>query len=173
MATHPPLRALVRVGAALAATLAFGCATSARIELERVRGAYSTHFDGIPDSAAICAVIHNRGPAAVDWVRLRLRAESEWEGIHSRTKSYWLVEERIEPGASLVVQLDSPPIANSVALEITGRGTGTARRGGRPVERADGCSEGWLADRIDRDAVARGAPDVAYVAIETGTSAGR
>ena len=45
------------------------CATGA-VRLERYRGAYSTHFEGIPDQAEICAVLRNRSARPVEASRV-------------------------------------------------------------------------------------------------------
>jgi len=55
------LMRLATLCAALALVLVSGCA-STPLHVERYRGAYSTHFEGIPDRAEACAVVRNAGP---------------------------------------------------------------------------------------------------------------
>ena len=63
-----------RIAPLMAFLAASACATPAPVTLDLYRGVYSTHFDGVPDRAELCALLTNRASHSVDWVTLRLRA---------------------------------------------------------------------------------------------------
>jgi hypothetical protein len=89
------------------------CATGA-VRLERYRGAYSTHFEGIPDQAEICAVVRNLGTRPIEWVELRLISTSQLAEAPSTWKSTWVHRGRIEPGAQVALRFDHPPMADEI-----------------------------------------------------------
>ncbi|MBW2279368.1 MAG: hypothetical protein JRG76_12745 [Deltaproteobacteria bacterium] len=131
---------------------------STTVDLERVRGVYSTHFHGIPDSGRICAVISNRRGSPVDWVRLRLASRSGLAERPGRWRSAWLYRGRLEPGESVAVELDRPPVSDQIRLTVHGAGRGRPTRTGRPAVEIPECSERALSAALERDAAAREAP---------------
>ena len=115
---------------ALLCLAALGCAQGA-VSLDGYRGVYTTHFDGIPDSSRVCALLTNRGEHAVDWVRLRLRSFSHYEGVPARLSSTWVYAHRLAAGESITVELVDPPVAPEVELRLRGSGSGRAPVGRR------------------------------------------
>lgn len=131
----------------LTLALALGaCATvQTGVDLDFYRGAYATHFEGIPDRSAICAVVSNRGAAPVGWVRLRLESHSRLGDEPGRWVSYWLWRGHLEPGDSVALELPDPPVADAVRLDLRGAGSGEGSGAGRAARRVDACSEEVLA----------------------------
>ena len=130
-----------------------GCAT-APVRLERSRAAYSTHFEGIPDQAEACVLLRNTSTAAIEWVELRMR----WHGrfgaaaqAHAQ-RSSWVYRGRLEPGAAVALRFVHPPVADELALEVSRAGTGgPAPQSGRPLARADECSDEALRAALSDD----------------------
>ena len=131
----------------LLALVTAACA-SPGVGLDRYHGAYTTHFDGVPDQAAVCAVIYNDGDQPVDWVRLRLRAYSHLGERPGRWTSRWLWRGRLAPGAYAVIALVDPPVAEELDLVIRASGRGEARGRGRLVKRVVHCSGDHLAKQL-------------------------
>ncbi len=133
------------------------CATGA-VRLERYRGAYSTHFEGIPDQAEICAVLRNRSARPVAWVELRLLSTSQLADSPRNWKSNWIHQGRIEPGESVSLRFENPPMADQIELEVVRVGRDErAPRNGRPLRISAECSEdslraALLAELEDREA---------------------
>ena len=138
------------------------CVTSS-VELERYRGVYSTHFHGIPDRGRICAVISNQRSQPVDWVRLRLASRSGLGTRRGRWRSVWLYRGRLQPGESVAVELEHPPISDKIRLAVQGAGRGRVRGTGRPAAEIPECSERALTAALERDGAAREAPGRAVV----------
>jgi hypothetical protein len=143
----------------LVALLAVACA-SPGVGLDRYHGAYTTHFDGVPDQAAVCAVISNHGEEQVDWVRLRLRAYSHLGERPGRWSSDWIWRGRLAPGGSAVIALVDPPVAEELDLVIRASGRGEARGRGRRVERASRCSGEQLAEQLGTELAQRTAEGI-------------
>lgn len=142
------------------------------LTLEHYRGAYSTHFDGIPDRAAICAVITNRSDSPVDWVRLRLRAWSRLGQEPGRWRSWWVYGERIEPGETVAVVLQNPPVVEEIEVRLRGAGRGPRPRG-RPAVAAEGCSEAGLAERLRAEGTRTARGRSVHVAARRGDATSR
>ena len=66
-----------------------GCAGAA-VTVQSFQGVYSTHFDGVPDDAAICVVLTNVGSGPVDWTQLRLVSYSDLGEDTASWSSDWL-----------------------------------------------------------------------------------
>lgn len=143
----------------LLALLALACA-SPGVGLERYHGAYTTHFDGVPDQAAVCAVISNSGAEPVDWVRLRLRAYSHLGERPARWTSHWIWRGQLAPGGSAVIALVDPPVAEELELVIRASGRGEARGRGRRVARASRCSEEQLVEQLGTELAQRTAAGI-------------
>ena len=139
--------------------LTLGCATNP-VMLERYRGVYSTHFDGIPDQAGVCAVISNRGTSGVDWVRLRMRVYTNFGDVPGRWTSSWLYRGRLEPGQSIAVELRNPPTAEGLEIEVIRSGHGSGPSRGRSVRSTPECSEAWLRAELSRRLASRTAAGV-------------
>ena len=136
------------------------CATGA-VRLERYRGAYSTHFEGIPDQAEICAVLRNRSTRPVEWVELRLRSTSQLADAPTTWKSTWIHQGRIEPGETVSVRFENPPMADEIELEVVRVGRDArAPRSGRPLRIAAECSEDSLRTALLAELSDREAPDM-------------
>jgi hypothetical protein len=118
------------------------------VDLDRFRGVYTTHFEGIPNRAAVCAVVTNRGAGRVDWVRLRLESHSRLGDEPGRWVSYWIWRGRLDPGRSVALQLEDPPMADQIRLDLRSAGPGTPRVSGRPVRPIRDCSETALRVRL-------------------------
>jgi len=131
-------------------TAVLACST-AGVELRDVRGAYSTHFDGIPDQGRVCAVIHNGSSVPIEWARLRLVSRSSLGERSGRWRSDWLFRGHIEPGESVAVELERPPMADQGSLRIQRAGRGQVRERGRAVHVVRECSTDALSTRL-RDA---------------------
>lgn len=147
-----------------------GCATSA-VTLDDTRGIHATHFGGLPDETRICAVLTNRGESTLGWLRLRLRAHSDFQGRRGRFTSHWVWNAPLAPGQSVALALENPPAAPEIELTLVGSGSGRPPRG-RPLHATAECSEAALTDvanaaREQREAsglelrsvIVRGRPD--------------
>jgi hypothetical protein len=137
---------------------ALACST-AGVELRDVRGAYSTHFDGIPDEGRVCAVIHNGRDVPIEWVRLRLVSRSSLGERPGRWRSDWLFRGHIEPGESVAVELERPPMADQGSLRMQRAGRGQVRERGRPVRVVQECSADALSTRLRGATVGRQAKE--------------
>lgn len=147
----------------LACALVLGCAP-AGIEVARLHGVYSTHFDGIPDQGRICAVLTNRRGRSVEWVLMTLGSRSAEGG---RWRTDWLYQGRLEPGASVAVELQRPPIGDRIGLRVRRSGIGEVRATGRPAWPVERCSERSLVAAIEREDPTREAPGRGHVAMRT------
>ena len=131
--------------APLCAALALLCScASTPLQLERYRGAYSTHFEGIPDRAEACAVVRNSGPAPIEWVELSLVATSRFEGVETVQRSRWIYREPIAPGKVAALRFVYPPVADRLEVRVERAGRGGAARLGRPLVRTAECSDDAL-----------------------------
>jgi hypothetical protein len=136
------------------------CATGA-VRLERYRGAYSTHFEGIPDQAEICAVVRNRSARPVEWVELRLQSTSQLADSPKTWRSSWLHQGRIEPGESVSLRFENPPMADEIGLEIVRVGRDErAPRNARPLRVTGECSEASLRAALLAELEQREAPHI-------------
>ena len=156
----PPLLRVALPVLALAAC-AVSVNTSTGVDLDRFRGVYTTHFEGIPDRGAICAVVTNRSGASLAWLRLRLESDSQLGEEPGHWVSYWLWKGRLDPGQSVALALEDPPMADQIRLKLSSSGSGKARRSGRTARRISRCSETALQARLEKPggqvlAVARG-----------------
>ena len=128
----------MRLALLLLAGTGIACATPG-VTLDDYRGLYTTHFDGIPDRALVCAVLTNRGAEPVEWVRLRLVSSSSLGEKPGRWASHWVWSGSLEPGGSVAIRLADPPVAERMLLSVRGSGRGRKPRG-RPSQAAAGCS---------------------------------
>ena len=124
-----------------------GCASSA-VQVESYSGIYSTHFDGIPDDAAICAVVSNQGAERLSWVQLRLHSISHLGAKPATWRSKWVFEGELEPGESIALSFPTPPVSDSVRLEVQRAGRGRPPGAGRRAQRVARCSESDLDDLV-------------------------
>jgi hypothetical protein len=145
----PPLLRLALPLFALAAC-AVSVHTSPGVDLDRFRGVYTTHFEGIPDRAAVCALVTNRSGSGIDWLRLRLESDSQLGEEPGHWVSYWLWEGRLDPGGSVALALEDPPMADQIRLDLGGSGSGKPRRAGRTARRISRCSETALQARLEK-----------------------
>ncbi len=145
----------MRLALLLLAGIGVACATP--VTLDDYRGLYTTHFDGIPDRALVCAVLTNRGERPVDWVRLRLVSSSSLGEQPGRWVSDWVWSGSLEPGGSVAIRLTDPPVAERMVLRVRGSGRDPKPRG-RPSEPAAGCS----IDSLRREARASQSERTAY-----------
>jgi hypothetical protein len=129
----------MRVLLALGASALVGCASP--VTLDRYRGAFTTHFDGEPDRAQVCAIVTNHGDGAIDWIRLRLRSWSTLAPEPVRWTSLWVYRARLEPGESAALALVDPPVAEEIELDLRGAGTGVSAPRGRLAAAAPACSD--------------------------------
>jgi hypothetical protein len=136
------------------------CATGA-VRLERYRGAYSTHFEGIPDQAEVCAVVRNRSERPVEWVELRLLSTSQLADAPATWRSTWVYRGRIEPGQHVALRFDNPPMADEIKIAVARVGRDKrVPRNGRPLRIADECSEETLRVELLAELEDRAAPDM-------------
>jgi len=149
-----------------------GCATGA-VGLERYRGAYSTHFEGIPDQAEICAVVRNRTTRPVEWVELRLLSTSQLADSPVTWKSNWIYRGRIEPGERVALRFENAPMADELEVSV-GRVGRDARvpKNGRPLRVAGECSDEALRVALIAELEDRAAPDMEVRAAEQRTPDG-
>lgn len=140
--------------------LSSSCATGA-VSLERYRGAYSTHFEGIPDQAEMCAVVRNRSARPVEWVELRLRSTSQLADAPRAWKSSWVHQGRIEPGETVSLRFENPPMADEIELEVVrvGRDARTPRSA-RPLRITGECSDESLRAALRAELEDRAAPHI-------------
>src|SRR5262245_60558095 len=132
-----PLMRLATLCAALALVLVSGCA-STPLHVERYRGAYSTHFEGIPDHAEACAVVRNAGPTTIEWLELGLVATHTFEGVERKLRSRWVYRAPIPPGKVVALRFLYPPVAD--VLEVTLERAGSTGAGRALVKTAE-CSD--------------------------------
>ncbi|HXZ85430.1 MAG TPA: hypothetical protein VEI82_08070 [Myxococcota bacterium] len=150
--------------ALLCAALAFlcGCATTP-VRLERVHGAYSTHFEGIPDQAEACALVRNAGDRAVEWLELRMRWHARFGSTaqaHAQ-RSTWVYRGHVEPGAVVALRFVHPPVADELELRVSRAGSEpTGPHEGRPLELARECSEESLRAVLGEDLRGHTAPGI-------------
>jgi hypothetical protein len=123
-----------------ALVLLCSCATTP-LRLERYRGVYSTHFEGIPDRAEACALVHNTGTTPVDWVELSLVATSRFDGAERAFRSRWLYRTAIAPGGAVALRFVHPPFADELEVTLARAGSGAPTRPGRPLVAAAECSD--------------------------------
>jgi len=142
------MRFLVALGAAALV----GCAGP--VTLDRYRGAFTTHFDGVPDEAQVCAIVTNHGEDPVEWVRLRLRSWSAFDAEPALWTSFWIYRAHLEPGASAAISLADVPVAEEIELELRSSGSGPTPPAGRLASAAVECSDDSL-----RAALAKGERD--------------
>ncbi len=151
----------------LVIALAVGLAGCARpVTLERYHGAYSTHFEGIPDRTALCALVTNRGDESVGWVRLRLRSTSSLGSRTARVRSHWVYSGGIDPGETVALAFVQPPIAEQIQVDLAGSGRGRAARPGRPLARAKSCSEAGLVLSLESELEERTASGIEVLAAQ-------
>jgi hypothetical protein len=149
-----------RAPLAFALLALLSCASGA-VRLERYRGAYSTHFYGIPDQAEICAVVRNRSARPVEWVELRLLSTSRLADSPKTWKSTWIHQGRIEPGEMVSLRFENPPMADEIELTVVRAGRDErAPRSGRPLRIAGECSEESLRKALQAELQDREAPDI-------------
>ena len=144
---------------ALAVALLLCACAGPSVRLDRYRGVYTTHFDGLPDSSRVCALLTHRGGAPVDWIRLRLRAFSPDDQSPSRATSLWIYEGSLAPGESVSVELANPPVAPEIELTLAGAGSGHAPRG-RPLVRTPDCTRASLVAAARGSLLGRTAPGI-------------
>ncbi|MEE8557594.1 MAG: hypothetical protein V3T14_06885 [Myxococcota bacterium] len=145
--------------------LAVGCTAPRPVTIDHYRGIYSTHFDGVPDQSAICAVLTNRGSRAVRWVSLRLRAYPEASASTPRWSSSWIYRGLLEPGDSRAVLLVHPPVAREIELEVRSAGYGNGPARGRLLAKRENCSEPELRAHLDKGRRGRTAPGMSLLPI--------
>jgi len=149
-----------RVHLLLALLALSSCATGA-VRLERYRGAYSTHFEGIPDQAEICAVVRNLDTRPVEWVELRLTSTSQLADAPATWTSTWIHRGRIEPGAQVALRFEYPPMADQIEVELARFGRDKrAPKNGRPLRLVGECSEESLRATLGSELEDRTAPDI-------------
>ncbi|HTO68400.1 MAG TPA: hypothetical protein VMR31_00940 [Myxococcota bacterium] len=130
-----------------------GCAAEP-VRVARYRGAYSTHFEGIPDQAEACALVRNDGTRPVEWLELRMRSRSSFATGHEHPlRSTWVYRGHIEAGAVVALRFVRPPFADELDVRVSRTGTDHAGpASGRPMVRVDECSDGAL-QAVLRDAL--------------------
>jgi len=156
----------MRIPLCLLGLLVCACASSPGVRLERYRGVYSTHFDGIPDQTRICAVITNAGPLPVSWLRLRLQAFSQLGEVPGQWTSYWLYPKPLAPGQTIAVEFRDPPSADQIELKLSSAGDGDPPRRGRTLHRTRACSEAVLQQELKRERAERSGTEIQLVSIE-------
>jgi hypothetical protein len=142
------------------ALLALSACASGAVRLERYRGAYSTHFDGIPDQSEICAVVRNKSGRPVEWLELRLESSSQLAAAPVESRSSWVYRGRIEPGERVALRFEHAPMADRIDVRIarTGRDA-RAPLNGRPLRRTEACSDQSLRAALDAGPEARETTD--------------
>ena len=154
-----------RIALLVAVLSASACASHAPVSLDRYRGVYSTHFDGIPERAELCAVLTNRATHPIDWVTLRLRAYPAYGARPARWTSFWTYRGRLGPGETRVLRLVRPPVADQVELEVRDAGRGPGPPSGRIVVESEACSEPALLRDVRAALATRTAPGIAIYPI--------
>jgi hypothetical protein len=152
----------MRRAAPLLALLALfsSCAPGA-VRVERYRGAYSTHFEGIPDQAEICAVVRNRSEHAVEWLELRLHATSQLAQSPATWKSRWIYRGRIEAGESVALRFQNAPMADQLVVALVRFGRDDrAPQSGRPLAQTGECSAESLRVVLGHELEQRTAPHI-------------
>jgi len=145
----------------LLALLALCSCASGAVQLERYRGAYSTHFEGIPDQAEVCAVVRNRSARPVEWVELRLHSTSQLADTPSTWKSRWVYRGRIEPGERVSLRFENAPMADEIEISVARVGRDSrVPRNSRPLHVAGECSEEALRAALLAELEDREAPDI-------------
>jgi hypothetical protein len=138
------------------------------VTLDAYRGLYATHFEGIPDRAAVCAVLTNRSARPVEWVRLRLRASTALGDEPLSWSSNWVFPYRIEPGESRALRLPHPPVVEEIKLAVRRAGRGPLPPVGRLAEPASDCTQEWLTHDLEAELADRTAPDIELHPISSG-----
>ncbi len=150
-----------RAAPLLALLVLLGSCASGAVRLERYRGAYSTHFEGIPDQAEVCAVVRNRSARPIDWLELRLRSTSQLADTPRTWKSTWIHQGRIEPGEAIALRFENPPMADELELAVVRAGRGDrAPRNGRPLRVTGECSDESLRAALLAELENREAPQI-------------
>ncbi len=149
------------------ALLLSACASHPQgITLDRFRGVYSSHFDGIPDRSGICAVLQNHGSRDASWVRLTMQAFGAKGDRASRWTSHWLYAHPLRSGESVAVAFENAPHADQIDLRIDRVGRGAhLPRVGRPLLRSRTCNEGELRAALREAARGRQAQGVQLIPI--------
>ena len=143
----------------LLALLALCSCASGAVRLERYRGAYSTHFEGIPDQAEVCAVVSNRSARPIEWVELRLRSTSQLADTPATRKSTWVYPGHIEPGEHVALRFEHPPMADEIELSVARVGRDKrVPKNGRPLRIAGECSDEALRVALLAELENRAAP---------------
>ncbi len=151
MRRAPPLLALL---------VLCSCAPGA-VNLERVRGAYSTHFEQIPDQSEICAVVRNQSARPVEWVELRMRSTSNLADAPATWKSSWVYRGHLEPGQRVALRFENPPMADEIELDVVRVGNGPrVPRNARPLHIVGECSEEALRSALLSELEGRAAPEI-------------
>jgi hypothetical protein len=144
-----------RAPLAIALLALLSCASGA-VRLERYRGAYSTHFDGIPDQSEICAVVRNKSARPVEWLELRLESTSRLAAAPLEARSSWVYRGRIEPGARVALRFEHAPMADEIAVRVARVGRDArAPLNGRPLRLTEECSDEALQAALDAGLEAR------------------
>ncbi len=142
------LRALLAASVLLTAACASG---AAGVRVDRFRGVYSTHFDGIPDLAGVCAVVSNRSERAHPWIRLRMDAFGERNGRPWQWKSHWLYPKPLQPGETVALWFENAPHAPQLEIRVDRIGrTPQLPRHGRTLKTTSTCSEASLERALKR-----------------------
>jgi hypothetical protein len=162
---------LHRAPACAALVAALGCASSP-VSLDRFRGMYVTHFEGIPDRAAVCATLTNRGETEIEWVALRLNAytahsaDAEPAPEPTRWTSSWVYPRRLGPGESQAIRLPNPPVAEQMELTVSRSGRGPVPPRARRAIPSERCSEAGLERTLRDEDADRTAPNIELRPIE-------
>jgi len=144
-----------RAPLAFALLALLSCASGA-VRLERYRGAYSTHFDDIPDQSEICAVVRNASGRAVEWVELRLESSSQLAAAPGEWHTSWVYRGRIEPGERVALGFEFAPMADELEVRIARVGRDPrVPQNGRPLRRIETCSDEALRGVLDAGLEAR------------------
>jgi hypothetical protein len=144
-----------RAPLALALLALLSCASGA-VRLERYRGAYSTHFDDIPDQSEICALVRNTSGRAVEWLELRLESSSRLAATPVEWRSRWVYRGRIEPGERVALHFDHAPMADEIEVRVARFGRdGRAPDNARPLARVSECSDASLRAALEAEFEAR------------------
>lgn len=156
---------LPRAAACAAVAAALGCASSP-VSLDLFRGMYVTHFEGIPDRAAVCATLTNRSETEIEWVALRLNAFSGPAEAPTRWTSSWVYPRRLGPGESQAIRLPNPPVAEQMELSVSRSGRGPAPPRARRAVPSQRCSQARLEQGLRDEDTGRTAPNIELRAIK-------